>query len=286
MFFDQSRSATKFTNFLSHLRSNHSSLVHGDDLDWKSLNSAAAAASKKRKADSLGGMNKFVIKVNKEPVIRRSHRRTALKKKLTAAFARVSAHGPYPIGMLVNPAIEDLLIELGIVKECSDDIPSYGTVKKTFDKIISKDLDEVLKELKDLLAMYPWLKLSWSWDEWESKTNMAYVALCAHTILPDCSGVLDIPIAVKKFPFPHVAADYRNIVEGTICARLELTQATFIKRTHGTAYDGAKVNGNTFSPSPDAVGISTAEKDLREIICERYKTIEEVTCMCHRFYLL
>jgi hypothetical protein len=147
MYYDPTRKATKFNNFLSHLRTNHSCLVHGDDLDWKSINAANEKESKKRKADM--DINRYTIKVNAEPKKMKSHRRTALKKKLTKAFAKVSAHGPYPIGMLVNPAIEDLLIELDVIKEASDDIPSYNTVKKTFDRIITDDLNEVLNAIKE-----------------------------------------------------------------------------------------------------------------------------------------
>ena len=38
-------------------------------------------------------------------------------------------------------------------------------------------------------------KFSISWDEWESKSRKYYIAIIIHTIFPDFSATLDIPLA-------------------------------------------------------------------------------------------
>ena len=66
------------------------------------------------------------------------------KRQLTSAFARVAAHGPCPVAMITNRAIKDLLVELDVVKDDSDDMPSYMTVHRAYDIILQKDQDCVL----------------------------------------------------------------------------------------------------------------------------------------------
>ena len=52
MYYDKNKNMTAFNNFLSHLRTNHPTLLHADDIDWASY-TRADHAPKKRGAVQL-----------------------------------------------------------------------------------------------------------------------------------------------------------------------------------------------------------------------------------------
>jgi hypothetical protein len=181
--------------------------------------------------------------------------------------------------MISNPAVEDLLKELGVVPSDFINFPSRQTVTRKLDTILEADDKKYLAIFKALLLSG--VRISLSWDEWESAKKVAFLCLSLHAILPDFSQTIDIPIAVSEFPFPHNGPDYREKVIDCFIQRTAFTRDQFKRHVQGLASDGAAVN-RCFSPDPDVLGLSREDRTERRRVCKEFELNEEFICICHR----
>jgi hAT family C-terminal dimerisation region len=108
------------------------------------------------------------------------------------------------------------------------------------------------------------------------------MSVCISFIPDDFSELVDFALCCKPFPFPHKFEDIRKAVIASYCELLNVEESKVLPFIHGFTYDGAAVN-RCFSPNPDSNSISRAEREERLLICEKYKLIEEATCIEHRF---
>ena len=83
-----------------------------------------------------------------------------LREKLLQATVRVIAHGPYPIAMLQNPAMEEYLVELGVVPE-NFKFPCRQTVTKRLDAFLDEECASQDSYVREILPSF-----GGAWDEW------------------------------------------------------------------------------------------------------------------------
>ena len=197
-----------------------------------------------------------------------------LTDKIVTAIIKVIAHGPFPISLLMNPAVRELLIELDVV-EPDFDFPSTTTITRKLDLFLDEENKSQLEELKLTLDYY-----SIQWDEWSSKQNLNYMALNCCEIPPCFSKMIDFLVACSLFPYPHLMPDLRNKVL-SLADRVLPLGTEFKVAVKSACADGAAVN-RCFSPDPEASGITQREKQDRKAICEEYSKLEEQICICHR----
>ena len=209
-----------------------------------------------------------------------------LKEKILQAIVKVIAHGPFPISMLDNPAISEFLKELGIISE-NFKLPSRRTVTRRLDEFLVAEEKEQTDKVISSLEFY-----GVAWDEWTSKQNLNYMALTVTGIPADFSCLTDFLVSCSLFTYPHAMKDIRLKVIQCVQRMLPsvhleptceegLVLESFLKKVFSLTYDGAASN-YAFSPNPQAAGIIATEKTERRVVCEKYKTIEERRCICHR----
>ena len=120
------------------------------------------------------------------------------------------------------------------------------------------------------------------------------MAMTLAGIPDDFSEMVDSLVAVSYFKYPHHQADIRNKVLTLAASNLlplvvvdneedndAETEERFIKRVVSLTYDGAPSN-EAFSPDDTVRGISAEERRERRDVSQKYRTIEETKCFCHR----
>jgi hypothetical protein len=211
-----------------------------------------------------------------------------LREKLLDCTARVVAHGPYPLNMIQNPAVETYLMELGVTHQ-GFKYPSRRTVTRRTDEFLDKESAVQVAIFVKLVDFF-----CCGWDEWTSKQNLNYLSLNLTSIPPDFSRLVNFMVACSHFPYPHEMPDIRHkvlelmrrVLPGYENAEVvepftgELARV-LLEKLKGFTYDGAAAN-YCFSPNPRASGIDANERMLRRAVNEIFKKQAENRCLCHR----
>lgn len=126
---------TKIYNFMNHLKSCHPALLVEKDITFD-------VYGKKRSAGQMQMGNYVivppVVAVAERPKIQhQSHKVTEKKRLIINAGVKAICHGPYPINIFINPAMQHFMIELLGADRC--DIPSYNTLKKYVDEFLANE---------------------------------------------------------------------------------------------------------------------------------------------------
>ena len=291
--FVTSSGSVVFQNFSKHLAVHHEEYLYEADRSF-SMQSTQPTVGQYFSTQQVAPSTQPANPSNRQvvPHVSRLQKSqdAALRENLLRAIVKVIAHGPYPISMLKNPAIEDFLKEIKVVSE-SFKFPSRQTVTRRLDEFLD---DEGKAQNNDITQLLDFFCLGW--DEWTSKQNLNYMALNVTGIPDDFSRLVDFVVAVSLFPYPHEMKDIRLKVMSLTQllipeARDEpvsedgVLQEQFVKKVFSLTYDGAAAN-YAFSPSDQVAGILAAERALRREICAKYEKIEERRCICHRLVLI
>jgi len=129
-----------FQNFLKHLSSKHQDYLFQCDRPLQ----VAGGQSSLQRFFPAGAASVESGDVRAAATTPRSQDRfeasqvARLKEKLLKATVKVIAHGPYPISMLQNPAMEEYLVELEMVPG-DFKFPSRSTVTKRLDEFLDEE---------------------------------------------------------------------------------------------------------------------------------------------------
>ena len=105
-------------------------------------------ASKKRSSETMMGFVTSAPVVMHEEAPRprhESHKMSSMKVKILECAVKVICHGPYPINVLANQAMKQLLEDLLGVE--STDTPAYNTIKKHVDEFLARELQHRVSTL-------------------------------------------------------------------------------------------------------------------------------------------
>ena len=278
-----------FTNFFKHLQNHHAEYLFEQDrtcLDVRPHNENTVQHFFPP-TRPIGGQSQSSpdIATRVQERVENSQSKK-LFNKIAQATAEVVAHGPYPISLLQNKAMEEYLVRLEVASE-GFLFPSRRTVGRRLDELL---VEEDKKQTADLVQTLDFYCVGW--DEWTSKQNLNYMSLNITGIPPDFSCLRNFMVAVSYFPYPHCMSDIRLKVLGLIRRVLPSLENADIKeggeleskfkeKVFSVTYDGAASN-YAFSPDPLASGLSALERADRRATNRKYDKIEEMRCLCHR----
>jgi hypothetical protein len=269
-----------FQNFFSHLCTKHPEYLRMNDRPMQ--NTANTSAGKvtaffPHQDPSVDGLTVLPISNRKDKVLKKQ---TDLWKAIIYGFVEVCAHGPFPIHMVCNPAVKQLLVHLKACEE-SFQMPHRKTLTTHLDVFLKDESARLVAEFMVKFLSNPLDTFCCSFDEWSSRQSLAYLSLCISAIAPDWSTMGDFVLACAPFKFPHAMPDIRMLIMRIFTTVLNMSEDEAIRRVHGMTYDGAAVN-ECFNPNPNATGLSANERVERRAVCAKYGTIEEATCIEHR----
>jgi len=144
-----------FQNFLKHLSSKHQDYLFQCD---RPLQVAGGQTSLQRFFPA-GGASEEGGDVRAAATTPRSQDRfeasqvARLREKLLKATVKVIAHGPYPIAMLQNPAMEEYLVELEVVPG-DFKFPSRRTVTKRLDDFLDEEGASQDSHVREILPFF------------------------------------------------------------------------------------------------------------------------------------
>lgn len=267
--------STVFENFFKHLTNVHPEYLFEGDLPAHPI--VRANPENNTVTTPARALNRFFSSTDAK-----------LREKLLDCTARVVAHGPYPLNMIQNPAVETYLMKLGVTHE-GFKYPSRYTVTRRTDEFLDKESAEQVAIFVKLVDFF-----CCGWDEWTSKQNLNYLSLNLTSIPPDFSRLVNFMVACSHFPYPHEMPDIRHKVLELIRRVLpgyenaevvepftgELARV-LLEKLKGFTYDGAAAN-YCFSPNPRASGIDANERMLRRAVNVTFQKQAENRCLCHR----
>jgi hypothetical protein len=284
----------EFQNFYSHISNHHAHMLSGEDFinnkkkaeAKKGLSPSAKMTITTFLAPSASSTTQSPINATnifKETVTSKNEKINTKKKQLAQIFAKLIAHGGFTFSMLSNDAVRELLIDLKVVPPDCNFFPGPTCVTKYVDEFVTAEDTAFIALMKMHLskASGGLRRASFGFDCWESKQKKHYLGLTIHFVLSDWEGVFSSPIRCAPFPLPHNMENIRNVLISRLSSILDICSEDAILMIQSLTYDGAK-NNEAFNPSPTATGLTSNERALRREVQDRFKHVEEATCICHR----